>query len=90
MKKFFLLLIALAFMVLSVPVYAHFQMIYSPDSVPKSKKLNLKLIFTHPFESGHTMDIGKDEKGKIHPPIAFGEMHKKKKKDLLNKYMRPM
>jgi cobalt/nickel transport protein len=72
-------------MAISVPVYAHFQMIYSPDSVPKSKKLNLKLIFTHPFEAGHTMDIGKDEKGKIHSPIAFGEMHKVKKKDLLNK-----
>jgi cobalt/nickel transport protein len=75
MKKFFTLLIAIIFMALSVPAYAHFQMIYSPDSVPKSKKLNLKLVFTHPFEAGHTMDIGKDEKGKIHPPIAFGEMH---------------
>jgi cobalt/nickel transport protein len=85
MKKIFTLLIAIIFMALSVPVYAHFQMIYSPDSVPKSKKLNLKLIFTHPFESGHTMDIGKDENGKIHSSIAFGEMHKKKKKDLLNK-----
>ena len=70
---------------LSTPAYEHFQMIYSPDSVPKSRKLNLKLIFTHPFEAGHTMDIGKDEKGKIQPPIAFGEMHKKKKNDLLNK-----
>ena len=85
MKKFFTLLIAIIVMALSVPVYAHFQMIYSPDSVPKSKKLNLKIIFTHPFEAGHTMDIGKDENGKIHSSIAFGEMHKKKKKDLLNK-----
>jgi len=85
MKKFFTLLLAIIFMALSVPVYAHFQMIYSPDSVPKSKKLNLKLVFTHPFEAGHTMDIGKDENGNIHPPIAFGEMHKGKKKDLLNK-----
>ena len=72
-------------MALNVPVYAHFQMIYSQDSVPKSKKLNLKLIFTHLFEAGHTMDIGKDKNDKIHPPIAFGEMHKVKKKDLLNK-----
>ena len=85
MKKLFALIIAVSFMALSVPVYAHFQMIYSPDSVPKSKKINLKLVFTHPFEAGHTMDIGKDENGKIHPPIAFGEMHKGKKKDLLNK-----
>jgi len=84
MKKLVLVLsLALAF-ALSAPAYAHFQMIYSPDSVPKTKKLTLKLVFTHPFEAGHTMDIGKDEKGKIHPPIAFGEMHKGKKKNLLN------
>ncbi|MEA1899971.1 MAG: hypothetical protein U9N47_04270, partial [Thermodesulfobacteriota bacterium] len=76
MKKLVLALsLAVAF-ALSAPAHAHFQMIYSPDSVPKSKKLNLKLVFTHPFEAGHTMDIGKDEKGMIHPPIAFGEMHK--------------
>ncbi|RLJ05447.1 MAG: DUF4198 domain-containing protein, partial [Candidatus Aenigmatarchaeota archaeon] len=43
MKKLFALIIAVSFMALSVPVYAHFQMIYSPDSVPKSKKINLKL-----------------------------------------------
>ena len=85
MRKLFALTVTLAFMALSVPGYAHFQMIYSPDSVPKTKKLNLKLVFTHPFEAGHTMDIGRDENGKIHSPIAFGEMHKEKKKDLLSK-----
>ncbi len=85
MKRFVFLLSVFMIFALSVPAFAHFQMIYSPDSVPKSKKLNLKLVFTHPFEAGHTMDIGKDEKGKIHPPVAFGEMHKGKKKDLLDK-----
>jgi len=84
MKRLVSLLSLVMLFAFSVPAYAHFQMVYSPDSVPKSKKLNLKLVFTHPFEAGHTMDIGKDEKGKIHPPIAFGEMHKEKKKDLLN------
>jgi cobalt/nickel transport protein len=84
MKKVFALLLAVAFMALSVPVYAHFQMIYSPESVPTSRKLNLKLIFTHPFEAGHTMDIGKDENGKIHPPVAFGSVHRGRKTDLLN------
>jgi len=85
MKKLVSVLIAGAFMALSVPVSAHFQMIYSPDSVPESKKINLKLVFTHPFEAGHTMDIGKDENGKIHPPIAFGEMHKGEKENLVDK-----
>ncbi|GAJ13043.1 unnamed protein product, partial [marine sediment metagenome] len=85
MKRFILLLSLILAFTLSVPAYAHFQMIYGPDSVPKSKKMNLKLVFTHPFEAGHTMDIGKDDKGNIHPPIAFGVLHKGKKKDLLKK-----
>ena len=84
MKKLVLALSLAVVFAVSAPAYAHFQMIYSPDSVPKSKDLTLKLVFTHPFEAGHTMDIGKDEKGKIHPPIAFGEMHKGKKNDLLD------
>jgi len=83
MKKFVLGVSLLLVLALSAPAMAHFQMIYSPDSVPKSKKMTLKLVFTHPFEAGHTMDIGKDDTGKIHPPVAFGVMHKKKKKDLL-------
>ncbi len=70
---------------LGTPAYAHFQMMYSPDSVPTSRDLNIKLIFTHPFEAGHTMDIGKDENGKIHPPIAFGMVHKETRKDLIDK-----
>jgi cobalt/nickel transport protein len=68
----------------SFPAWGHFQTIYTPQSaLSKSQKINIKLIFTHPWEAGHTMDIGKDETGKIHPPIAFGVMHKGKKKDLL-------
>jgi cobalt/nickel transport protein len=85
MKRWFALFLITAFMALSVPTFAHFQMIYSRDSVPKSRKIDLKLVFTHPFEAGHTMDIGKDKSGNIHPPIAFGEMHKGRKTDLLDK-----
>ncbi len=84
MKKIILGLSALLVFALSAPAGAHFQMIYAPDSVPASKKLTLKLVFTHPFEAGHTMDMGKDEKGEIHSPVAFGVVHKEKKKDLLN------
>jgi cobalt/nickel transport protein len=85
MKKINYLLVLTVSLALSVPAHAHFQMIYSPDSAPKSKVINLKLIFTHPFEAGHTMDIGKDESGKIHPPVAFGAVHKGKRTDLLDK-----
>jgi len=59
MKKLCALTVALVFLALSVPAFAHFQMMYSPDSVPQSKKINLKLVFTHPFEAGHTMDMRK-------------------------------
>ncbi|MDA3834193.1 MAG: DUF4198 domain-containing protein [Spirochaetales bacterium] len=83
MKKFTLSFSLLLVFALSASTSAHFQMIYSPESVPTAKKLTLKLVFTHPFEAGHTMDIGKDEKGEIHPPIVFGVLHKGEKKDLL-------
>jgi cobalt/nickel transport protein len=38
---------------------AHFQMIYTPEmAMQKGGKIPLKLVFTHPFEAGHTMDMG--------------------------------
>ena len=42
-------------------VFAHFQMVYTPTSIIADdvKEVPFKLVFTHPFESGHTMDIGK-------------------------------
>jgi len=62
----------------SIPAFAHFQMIYTPESaLEKGEKITLELVFTHPFEAGHTMDMGK--------PEAFGVLHKGKKKDLLKK-----
>ena len=70
--------------------FAHFQTIYTEESaLNEGKEINLKLVFTHPFEAGHTMDIGKDEKGTIHPPKAFGVFRKGRKKDLL-KTLKPI
>ncbi|MBL4902090.1 MAG: DUF4198 domain-containing protein [Desulfocapsa sp.] len=41
---------------------AHFQMIYTPEmAVTKGGTIPLKLVFTHPFDAGHTMDMGKAE-----------------------------
>ncbi len=41
---------------------AHFQMIYTPESaLVKGGTIPLKLVFTHPFEAGHTMDMGTPE-----------------------------
>ena len=62
--------------------FAHFQTIYTPESaLNKGKRVNLKLVFTHPFEAGHTMDMGQ--------PKAFGVMHKGKKTNLL-KTLKPI
>ncbi|MEA3508712.1 MAG: DUF4198 domain-containing protein [Synergistota bacterium] len=60
----------------SLPASAHFQMVYTPDAVVKpGTSLDLKLVFTHPFAAGHTMNMGK--------PEAFFVVHKGKKTDLL-------
>jgi len=61
---------------LHMPAFAHFQMIYTPESaLEKAQPIDLKLVFTHPFEAGHTMDMGMPEK--------FFVVRKGKKSDLL-------
>ncbi len=57
--------------------FAHFQMIYSPEAVVSSSKLPIKLIFTHPFAAGHTMNMGADTDGKGKAPLKFGVMTQK-------------
>ena len=53
----------------------HFQMIYTPEVVLKNpEEVDLKLVFTHPFNNGHTMDMG--------PPKEFFVVHKGKQIDL--------
>lgn len=67
----------IAFLGLSFPAQAHFQMIYTPESALNTGgPIELKLVFTHPFEAGHTMDMGKPEKLML--------LHKGKKTDLLD------
>lgn len=77
MKKALLVLVGLVVSVLvSAPAFAHFQMVYTPEAaLEKGEKIDLKLVFTHPFEAGHTMDMG--------TPQEFFVVHKEKKKDLL-------
>lgn len=61
----------------AVPATAHFQMIYSPESaLDRGKPIDLKLVFSHPFEAGHTMDMG--------APEQFFVVRKGKKTDLLD------
>jgi cobalt/nickel transport protein len=77
MKKTIFILVGLTVLALAVPASAHFQMIYTPESaLEKAETINLKLVFTHPFEAGHTMDMGK--------PEQFFVVRKGRKKDLLD------
>lgn len=57
------------------PAQAHFQMAYTPDAVAEpGQTLDLKLVFTHPFAAGHTMDMD--------TPQAFFVEHKGRRTDL--------
>ena len=76
MKKLRMLVVVLTVLAFSVPAFAHFQMIYTPvAALDKGKEIELKLVFTHPFSAGHTMNMGQ--------PEQFFVIHKDKKKDLL-------
>lgn len=58
--------------VFALPAFAHFQMVYTSESaLEKGGDIDLKLVFTHPFEAGHTM--------KMEQPEAFYVVHKEKR-----------
>jgi len=60
------------------PATAHFQLLYTPEvNLKKAADVLFKLIFWHPFENGHVMDMGQ--------PEQFFMIHKGKKTDLLDK-----
>lgn len=79
------LLIGSLIVALSMSAFAHFQMIYTPDSnITGKTSVPFELFFSHPADGieGHSMDIGKDEKGKINPVVEFFSVHNEKKNDL--------
>jgi nickel transport protein len=44
------------------PTMAHFQLLYTPDAaLNESAEIPLALVFSHPFNNGHTMSMGKPE-----------------------------
>ena len=62
MKKKVMMLAGLFVLLMCAPAMAHFQMIYTPEiALEKGGALDFKLVFTHPFSAGHTMDMGKPE-----------------------------
>ena len=82
MKKAVAALTGVLILAMAVPAMAHFQMIYTPESaLGSAAPIDLKLVFTHPFEAGHTMDMGQ--------PEQFFVVRKEKKNDLL-KTLKPI
>ncbi|TCM84522.1 DUF4198 domain-containing protein [Rhodovulum steppense] len=65
---------------LATPAAAHFQLIYAPDpNIEAPGEVTLKLIFWHPMENGHAMDMGapqeffyvfRDERTDLLPSLA--------------------
>lgn len=73
-KTLTMLAVATAFAATSTQ--AHFQLIYTPDTMlEKPADISLDLVFGHPMENGHTMDMD--------PPQEFFVMFKGDKIDLL-------
>ncbi len=59
-KKLLAPLGLLAALVMASPADAHFMMAYTPQDtlMEKAEDLDLRLVFTHPAEAGHMMDMG--------------------------------
>lgn len=75
MKK--LLTASILAMGLALPASAHFQLIYNPEANPAEPgEMPFKLIFWHPFENGHAMDMGQ--------PEEFFMVFKGERTDLIN------
>lgn len=67
-----------AALTLSAAAQAHFLLMYTPDSqLEKPATLDMKLVFGHPMDNGHVMDLEK--------PEQFFVQFKDKKIDLLDK-----
>lgn len=74
--------VAVAAMVVASPALAHFQLVYTPEvNLEKPADLPMKLIFWHPMENGHAMDMGQ--------PESFVVVHKGEKTDL-TKALKPI
>ncbi|MBS8272702.1 DUF4198 domain-containing protein [Thalassospira tepidiphila] len=59
----------------TLPAHAHFQLAYTPEvNVGKAGDQPVKLIFWHPFENGHVMDMAE--------PLDFYAVNRGKKIDL--------
>ncbi|WP_316899577.1 DUF4198 domain-containing protein [Pseudodesulfovibrio indicus] len=58
-RKLTCLLAALGVLLMTGTAMAHFMMVYTPEiALSEGKDLDMRIVFTHPAEAGHTMDMG--------------------------------
>jgi cobalt/nickel transport protein len=69
-------------MIATSMVSAHFLMLYTPESVVEGSEVPFKIVFTHPFNAGHTMNVGENEAGEVKGFDTIFSIHKEKKTDL--------
>jgi cobalt/nickel transport protein len=81
MKKLSFSALFLLFLLTSAT--AHFQVIYTPDSIVEGSEVHFKLVFTHPFNAGHTMDIGRTEDGEVLGFSDFIVIHKEESRSIV-------
>ncbi len=83
-----LLLAGLLTLFVSAPALAHFQMLYTPESaLERGGEMTLKLVFTHPFDAGHTMDMAPVQE--FYVVQQRGEEAEPQKVDLME-YLKPI
>jgi len=58
-KRFIPLLAALSVLMISGTALAHFMVVYTPEiALDAGQDVDMRIVFTHPAEAGHTMDMG--------------------------------
>ena len=58
-KRFIPLLAAICVLTVVGSAFAHFMVMYTPEiALHKGEELDMRILFTHPAEAGHMMDMG--------------------------------
>ncbi|NDV19054.1 DUF4198 domain-containing protein [Pseudodesulfovibrio sp. JC047] len=58
-KRFIPLLTALCVLAVVSSAFAHFMVVYTPEiALDEAQDLDMRIMFTHPAEAGHMMDMG--------------------------------
>jgi len=77
-------LIFISLVFFNTNIYAHFQMLYTPElALEKGQSIQVKQVFTHPFEDKYTLNMGKQHDKKEFKEVdEFYVINRKKKTDL--------